>query len=201
MARAKKQDSVDRRERIVQAAVKCFVRNGVAQTTLREIACEAKVDQPLVHYYFKSTEDLYSAVVEVVLASLREATTTTAQTQHDAVRTLTRYIEGTFEWAKENPGYFSIWMYFYYLSTFTPGFARLNRSIRDAGRDRIALMIHRGVEQGAFAVTEGQSVQALAGNIQGLMTGNCIVVASEERGEWARYMRMTVQGCLGWLGA
>jgi TetR/AcrR family transcriptional regulator len=54
----------DLRERLLDAAVTCFVRAGIAATSLRSIAREAGVNPALLHYYFGDTSQLREAVVE-----------------------------------------------------------------------------------------------------------------------------------------
>ena len=55
---------------ILKHAMRCFGRRGYAATTLRGIAAEVNVTAPLVSYYFKSKENLYSKVAEIVMGSL-----------------------------------------------------------------------------------------------------------------------------------
>ncbi len=52
------------RERIVEAAFKALSRLGYDQTSIKDIAAEAGVAPGLVHYYFKSKEDLVVAAIE-----------------------------------------------------------------------------------------------------------------------------------------
>ena len=196
----KKPVKTDRKALLVQSAIECFIKKGVAQATMREIADKAGVDQPLLHYYFKSTDELYVEVVRKVLESLRQTSVPASVESPDAATVLREYISGTFAWARDNPGLFSIWMYFYYLSSFKPEFLKLNQEIRHVGRSRIAMMIHQGIEQGKFNIPKGKSVQDLALMIQGYLTGACILVASE-KGDWAHAMRVTIEGSLAWLHA
>ena len=42
----------DLRLRLLDAALACFVRKGIAATSLRDIATEAGVTPALLHYYF-----------------------------------------------------------------------------------------------------------------------------------------------------
>ena len=64
------------RPQLLDAAVACFVRKGIAATTLREIAREAHVTPALLNYYFGDKAQLQAALVEErlmpVLALLRE---------------------------------------------------------------------------------------------------------------------------------
>lgn len=55
---------------ILKHAMRSFGRRGYAATTLRGIAADASVTAPLVSYYFKSKENLFLRVAEIVLQSL-----------------------------------------------------------------------------------------------------------------------------------
>ncbi len=57
-------DSPDLRERLLDAALACFVRQGIAATSLRDIAREAGVTPALLHYYFGDRPQLQEAVVQ-----------------------------------------------------------------------------------------------------------------------------------------
>jgi AcrR family transcriptional regulator len=57
-------DSADQRARLLDAAIECFVRQGIAGATLRAIAQQAHVTPALLHYYFGDKAQLLEAVVE-----------------------------------------------------------------------------------------------------------------------------------------
>ncbi|MEZ0469607.1 TetR/AcrR family transcriptional regulator [Luteimonas salinilitoris] len=57
-------DGPDLRERLLDAALACYVRCGIAATTVREIATEAGVTPALLHYYFGDAAKLREAVIE-----------------------------------------------------------------------------------------------------------------------------------------
>ena len=53
----------DRRARALDAALACYVRRGIAATSLRDIATEAGVTPSLLHYYFADAAGLREAVI------------------------------------------------------------------------------------------------------------------------------------------
>ena len=57
-------DSPDLRQRLMEAALACFVRKGIAATSLRDIASEAGVTPALLHYYFGDKDQLQAEVIE-----------------------------------------------------------------------------------------------------------------------------------------
>ncbi len=56
-------DSTDLRARILDAAIDCFARRGIAATTVRAIATAADVTPALLHYYFETKQKLVDVVV------------------------------------------------------------------------------------------------------------------------------------------
>ncbi len=54
----------DRREQIIDAAMRVFAQKGFARATNKDIAREAGITAGLIYHYFKSKEDLLGAVIE-----------------------------------------------------------------------------------------------------------------------------------------
>lgn len=69
-------DDANQRERLLDAAIACFAADGIAATSLRDIAKGAGVTPALVNYYFGSKEQLRDAFVAErvapVVATLRQ---------------------------------------------------------------------------------------------------------------------------------
>jgi TetR/AcrR family transcriptional regulator len=61
---ARSSRSADTEQRILDAAHAVFVRRGTAGARMQEIAAEAGVNQALLHYYFRSKEQLARAAFE-----------------------------------------------------------------------------------------------------------------------------------------
>lgn len=70
-------DAADLRGTLLDAALACYVRHGIAGTTLRHIAGEAGVTPALLHYYFSDAAGLRDAVIAErlmpVFAQIRDA--------------------------------------------------------------------------------------------------------------------------------
>lgn len=176
---------VDRKEKIVQAAIACYSKLGVAQTRMTDIAATAKVDQPLIGYYFPTPEGLYYEVVMRVLEDLKKASIEGIERGGtDPKKVMDYYVRAPFEWGEKNPGLFSIWIYFYYLAAYHPRFVELNKMIRAQGRERIAFMIYSGIEKGAFSISKEITVAQVALNIQGIVTGVGMMAGTEGLPTW-----------------
>src|SRR6266404_7493855 len=61
---------IDKRSRLVSAAVGLAYRNGFGATSLADIAREAKVPLGNVYYYFKTKDEIGEAIVELRLEEL-----------------------------------------------------------------------------------------------------------------------------------
>jgi TetR/AcrR family transcriptional regulator len=60
------------RDRIVAAAADLFSERSFDGATTREIAARAGVTQPLLHYHFRSKDDLWRSAVDSLFARLQE---------------------------------------------------------------------------------------------------------------------------------
>lgn len=58
--------SEEKAQRILEAARQVLTEQGYAATTISQIAAQAEVSRGLLHYYFKSKEDLLAQVVRAV---------------------------------------------------------------------------------------------------------------------------------------
>lgn len=56
--------SQERREAIVDAAVKLFSRKGFRGTTTRELAAAVGVSEPVLYQHFQTKRDLYAAIIQ-----------------------------------------------------------------------------------------------------------------------------------------
>ncbi len=70
--RRTKEDSEKTREAILDASVKKFCENGVATTTLSEIASEAGVTRGAIYWHFKDKMDIFDALHERIYKLLSD---------------------------------------------------------------------------------------------------------------------------------
>lgn len=104
-------DSPDQRASLIEAALTCFVRDGIAATSLRSIANEAGVTPAMLHYYFGSKATLQDAVFEERLLpavmSLREAV---AGVGDDIVAMTRQFVQGVLGLVDRFPWFPSLWV-------------------------------------------------------------------------------------------
>jgi AcrR family transcriptional regulator len=72
MARVKQEHLDARRQQILDAARRCFVRNGFHATSMQDILSEADLSAGGLYRYFRSKEEIIVAIAQNVLASIAE---------------------------------------------------------------------------------------------------------------------------------
>ncbi|WP_454831893.1 TetR/AcrR family transcriptional regulator [Pseudoxanthomonas wuyuanensis] len=96
---------------LLDAALACFARQGIAATSLRDIAAEAKVTPALVHYYFGDKAQLQQAVVAEkllpVIVQLREPL---AQAGDDVSALVAGFVHGVGGIVARHPWLPALWV-------------------------------------------------------------------------------------------
>lgn len=72
MARKTKEEALETRHAILDAAEKVFQEHGVSRTSLAEIAAAAGVTRGAIYWHFKNKADLFDAMIERVFDPLEE---------------------------------------------------------------------------------------------------------------------------------
>mgnify|MGYP001765689255 CR=1 len=70
MVRRTKEDAQETRNRILDAAVEVFNRNGVAETSLNDIAREAGVTRGAIYWHFANKVAMFDAMIERLVCPL-----------------------------------------------------------------------------------------------------------------------------------
>lgn len=99
------------RARLLDAALACFVRSGIAATPLRAIATEAGVTPALVHYYFGDKVQLMQAVVEErLLPALAPLRARVEQVEAEPAALIAGYVRGMGEMVAAHPWVPALWV-------------------------------------------------------------------------------------------
>ena len=138
-------DSPDLRATLVEAALACFVRDGIAATSLRGIATQAGVTPAMLNYYFGSKLALRDAIFEErlmpAMMQLREGI---AGVGDDAQAMATHFVRGVLGLVDTHPWLPSLWVR-------DPQCA----CRRFGGLDRLAGGVHVSKIDGPFALSVG----------------------------------------------
>jgi TetR/AcrR family transcriptional regulator, cmeABC operon repressor len=69
---AKKPVTQTKKEKLIEAAIKLFVKKGYERTSLKDLAKAVGIQAPGVYYYFKSKEEILSEIVDSSWEKYRE---------------------------------------------------------------------------------------------------------------------------------
>ncbi len=61
--------SEERRSQIIESAIKVFAREGFANTRMEDVAAESGLSKGLLYFYFKSKEEIISAIADLLFGS------------------------------------------------------------------------------------------------------------------------------------
>ena len=101
----------EQRERLLDAAIACFVRKGIAATSLRDIAREAHVTPALLHYYFGDKAALQEALVAGRLLPVLEGLrTAVANAGGDIAALVAGFVSGIGRVATKHPWLPPLWV-------------------------------------------------------------------------------------------
>ncbi|ORC34055.1 hypothetical protein B4O97_14315 [Marispirochaeta aestuarii] len=97
-------------EQILAAAYRVIIRRGKSGTRMQEIADEAGVNKALLHYYFRSKDRIYEAVLRKVLSSLLKSMLQSIDFSMPIREVLEAFIRGHIGALKSNPQVFQFFM-------------------------------------------------------------------------------------------
>jgi AcrR family transcriptional regulator len=72
--------SISTEQKILYAAEETFLKYGFHGTRLQQIAESAKVNKSVIHYYFRTKEKLYKAILREIILLIESTDWTDAQT-------------------------------------------------------------------------------------------------------------------------
>lgn len=101
----------ERRTVLLDAALALFARQGILDTTLGAIAKEAGFTPAMVHYYFKTRDQLLDVLIEERFLPLRTALGATFEANaDDPVQAITEFARRLVEVARQNPWFPPLWV-------------------------------------------------------------------------------------------
>ncbi|WP_036024175.1 TetR/AcrR family transcriptional regulator [Paraburkholderia dilworthii] len=101
----------EQRDRLLEAALVLFARQGIVDTTLGEIAREAGFTPAMMHYYFKTRDQLLDVLIDERFGPLRASLGVPFQ-EHadDPVAAITQLAQRMVQAAVERPWFPSLWV-------------------------------------------------------------------------------------------
>jgi AcrR family transcriptional regulator len=101
----------EQRARLIEAALALFARQGILDTSLAAIAREAGVTPAMVHYYFKTRDQLIDVLIDERFVPLRAAMSGIFEAHpDDPVAALTLVTERFVEIGERHPWFAPLWV-------------------------------------------------------------------------------------------
>jgi TetR/AcrR family transcriptional regulator len=140
-----------RREAILEAAIRRFAHFGVAKTTMNEIAADLSISKALLYYYFPDKMSLYAAVLEYITDQDTQKNGAELEREQDPIRATGRFLDIRTDFILK---YYHI---LEHLKTFSPQalpepLVRIFDELRKRELDRIVLIMEKGKTSGLFNI-------------------------------------------------
>ena len=196
-ATAPRMAAADRRQHLIETAIRLFTEGSYRGTTTAEIARAAGVSEPILYRHFASKRDLYLAALEHVWAKTRDGWERVLDESSDACEAVEAIGKGHVSVRSPKLQLAELWVQALSEASEDPQLKRhLRRHMREV-HDFVAGLVRRGQEQGAIAAERDADSEAwimLAGGILG-MVGRRVGLLDDEELAGIRAAR------LSWLRA
>lgn len=138
-------DPAQRREAIVDAALRTAVREGLAATTVRHVATQMGTSPGLVHHYFDSMDDLlaevFARVAELGLAATRTALVGVEDPADQLEVFLATYLHDEHEQS------FQLWLDAWSEAARRPAVRQTSRALNVAWQQLLGDILRRGARE------------------------------------------------------
>jgi AcrR family transcriptional regulator len=192
-ASAPRMAAADRRNHLVETAIRLFTEGSYHGTTTAEIARAAGVSEPILYRHFASKRELYLAALEHVWAKTREAWERKLDEASDACAAVEAIGKEHVSVRSPKLQLAELWVQALGEASEDPALKRhLRRHMREV-HDFVADLIRRGQEQGAIAKERDADSEAwimLAGGILG-MVGRRVGLLDDEELQAIRAARLS----------
>jgi AcrR family transcriptional regulator len=178
----------DRRAAIVDATLAVIIRQGIAATSVRDVAREMGTSSGLIHHYFASMDELLAEAFERVAAEELAETVGAMDTATDPVARLANFFSN-YTRADEDWGV-QLWLDVWADAARRPALQRTSRRLNQAWQLLVVDLIRDGVREGVMVC---QDPEATAWRIISLLDGLALqvvahanLVSREDANGWAR---------------
>lgn len=164
--------AAERRQHLIETAIRLFTDGSYHGTTTAEIARSAGVSEPILYRHFASKRDLYLAALEHVWAKTREGWERKLEGAPDACAAIEAIGKGHVSVRSPRLQLAELWVQALSEASEDPELKRHLRSHMREVHDFVAGLIRRGQEQGAIAAERDANSEAwimLAGGILGMV--------------------------------
>lgn len=175
MVRKTKEDALETRHRILDTAVEVFSRQGVARTSLNDIAKEAGVTRGAIYWHFDNKVAMFDAMIErLVCPLLINDGQRDALMQADPLAFIQRAVDEFIGQMLQDPNFSRVFEIFWHKCEYVGEMATIRDSHLDEGENHIDILQQAftlAIEKGQIghALTPHQATIGLVAVIDGLL--------------------------------
>lgn len=158
-----------RKQQIREAATRCFVRHGYAQTRLLDIAREAGLSKGGVYFHYRAKEQLFHDILENLTRSLQDRWSFDPAAEQPADRTLSRLVQAHLHTLQDHPDEVRLHNLLVAMAVQDPVFRTKLDEVTRIMRELYAGIIERGITEGVFV--SGQDPSTLAFSVLAYVNG------------------------------
>jgi AcrR family transcriptional regulator len=104
-------NGLEQRNRLLNTALELFARQGIVETSLSDIARAAGVTPAMLHYYFKTRDQLLDVLIDERIQPRRDAISKIFDQHADEpITAITQLVERVMETATDHPWFPALWM-------------------------------------------------------------------------------------------
>jgi AcrR family transcriptional regulator len=189
--------AAERRQKLVETAIRVFSEGSYRGTTTAEIARAAGVSEPILYRHFASKRDLYLAALDHVWSQVRESWEEALAREPDVLAALASIGRGNFATRDCKYQLSELWVQALSEATEDPVLRKYLRKHMREVHDYFAAMLRTGQEQGVLHGDRDVEAEAwifLSGSIMG-MVGRRVGLVDDDEVRRIRAAR------LAWLSA
>ncbi|RYY98372.1 MAG: TetR/AcrR family transcriptional regulator [Chitinophagaceae bacterium] len=149
-----------KKEAILEAAIKRFAHYGVAKTTMNEIAADLAFSKALLYYYFPDKMSLYAAVLAHIIGEGAEKQQAELDREPDPIRAIDRYLDYRTEFILK---YHQLLEHLksYNPQTLPEPLKKIFEPLRFRELDRVQAIIEKGQRSGLFRIEDARRTAEL----------------------------------------
>lgn len=140
---------LERREVIIDAALRVMLRQGIAATTARDVAAEMGSSSGLIHHYFASMDDLLVEAFDRTASRDLARTVVAVDASSDPIERL-RLFFGSYTRADENWAV-QLWLDAWSEAARRPALQQTSRRLNEEWQGLVAALIRDGVAAGVMS--------------------------------------------------
>jgi AcrR family transcriptional regulator len=178
----------ERRAAIVDAALEVMQRQGIASTTVRDVAAAMGTSSGLIHHYFASMDDLLAAAFEEAASRDLEESLAAMRDGRTCVERLALFLDSYTRADQERA--MQLWLDAWAEASRRPALQRTSRRLNQEWQAQLASVIRAGVRAGEMTCVDPD---AQAWQLLSLLDGLALQVvahpssiSTEQAASWSR---------------